>query len=382
MHEVAIVGASMTRFTKQAEKGHEGLGAEAVRGALASAGLEARDVQAAFCGTVAGGAATGQRVLKRLGVTGVPIINIENACASSSTSLLNAIAWIKAGMCDVAMAFGVEILSPARGPLEARARQSSGNWVFDTGLNLPAWYALKASEHMAAHGLTVEELASVVVKSRRFASANPYAHFRTETTIEEVLASPAVAPPLTLFQCCPKVDGGSAVIVCSADYVKSRGLDPVWVRGHAMTSGTPVFTDAPEPLDAAYRAAAQAYEHAGIGPEDLDVVECHDAFSIGEILYTEALGLCDRGQGGRYIAAGNTSPGGKGPVVNPSGGLLSRGHPLGASGTGQITELFWQLKGEAGERQVEGARIAAAHTMGASEFELDANVCAVHILER
>ena len=379
--DVVIAGVGMTRFTKQAERGHEGLAAEAVDVALRDAGVEPREIQASFCGSVAGGGAIGQRVLKRMGVTGAPIINVENACASSSTALFEALAWIKAGLVDVALALGVEILSPARGPLKASS-PGSGSWVFETGLNLPAWYGLKASRHMATHGLTRDELAAVVVKNRAAAANNPYAHFQSPVTAEEVLASPMVADPLTLYQCCPKVDGGSAAVVCSAEYARSRGLDAVGIRGFALVSGTPVFNDAPAADDAAHRAAALAYERAGVGPDDLDVVECHDAFSIGEILYTEALGLCADGDGGRLAASGRTALGGSGPTVNPSGGLLSRGHPLGASGIGQITELVWQLRGQAKGRQVEGARIAAAHTMGASEFELDANVCAVFILER
>jgi acetyl-CoA acetyltransferase len=381
--DVVIAGVGMTRFTKQAERGHEGLAAEAVDAALRDAGVEAREIQASFCGSVAGGGAIGQRVLKRLGVTGAPIVNVENACASSSTALFEALAWIRGGLADVCLAMGVEILSPARGPLKASS-PGSGSWVFETGLNLPAWYGLKASRHMATHGLRREELAAVVVKNRAAAAHNPFAHFQSPVTADEVLASPMVADPLTLYQCCPKVDGASAAIVCSADFARSRGIDAgaVGIRGFSLVSGTAVFTDSPPASDAAHRAAAQAYERAGLGPDDLDVVECHDAFSIGEILYTEALGLCAEGEGGRLAASGATALGGSGPTVNPSGGLLSRGHPLGASGIGQITELVWQLRGQAAGRQVEGARIAAAHTMGASEFELDANVCAVFILER
>ena len=379
--DVSIAGVGMTRFTKQAERGHEGLATEAVDTALRDAGVAARDVQVAFCGSVAGGAAIGQRVLKRIGVAGAPIVNVENACASSSTAVIEAIAWIKAGLADVALAMGVEILSPARGPLKASS-PGSGSWVFETGLNLPAWYALKASRHMATYGLKPEELAAVVVKNRAAAAANPFAHFQSPVTAEEVLASPMVADPLTLYQCCPKVDGASAAVLCSSEYAKRHGLDAVAIRGFSLVSGTAVFTDTPPAADAAHRAAAIAYERAGVGPEDLDVVECHDAFSIGEILYTEALVLCAEGEGGRLAASGATSLGGSGPTVNPSGGLLSRGHPLGASGIGQITELVWQLRGQAGARQVEQPRIAAAHTMGASEFELDANACAVVILER
>lgn len=380
MADAAIVGVGMTRFTKQADRGQEGLAGEAVRAALDDAGLRAADIEATFCGSVFGGVATGQRAVKDLGLGGSPIVNVENACASGPTALIEALAWIKAGFCDVALALGVELLSDVRGPLPAESPES-GKWVFDTGLNLPGWYALKASKHMAQFGLTLEELASVSVKSRQFAAVNPYAHFRTETTVAEVLASPMIADPLTLLQCCPKVDGAAAAVVCSEEFARSRRSQSVWIRGYALTSGTRVFTDRPIADDAAHRSSALAYERAGLGPDDLDVVECHDAFSIGEILYTEALGLCDDGAGGCYVASGATSPGGKGPIVNPSGGLLSRGHPLGASGLGQLTEVVWHLRGEAGDRQVDGARIGAVHTMGGSEFELDANACSVLILE-
>ncbi|HZU72261.1 MAG TPA: thiolase family protein [Acidimicrobiales bacterium] len=379
--EIAIAGVGMTRFTRQADRGHRDLVEEAVTAALTHSGLAPSDIQATFCASVAGGAAIGQRTLKNLGLAGRPIVNVENACASGSTALIEAQAWLLAGFCDVALAVGVEILSASRGPLAVRTPGET-SWIFETGLNLPGWYALKASRHMNEHGLTLEQLASVVVKNRRLATLNPYAHFRSEVTAEEVLGSPMIASPLTLYQCCPKVDGAAAVIVCTADFAARHGLTPVWVRARALTSGTQVFTDAPEPADGAHRAAALAYERAGLGPEDLDVAECHDAFSIGEILYTEALGLCADGDGGRYIAEGSTSPGGKGPVVNPSGGLLSRGHPLGASGLGQVAEVVWHLRGEAGSRQVPEARIGAVHTMGGSEFELDSNACSVHILER
>jgi acetyl-CoA acetyltransferase len=379
MRDIGFVGAGMTRFTQQAVRGPRALVEEAVGLAFADAGLGPADIQASFVGTVTGGPGIGQRVLKGLGLAGRPIINVENACATGSTALVEAQAWVLAGFCDVALAVGVEILSEVRGPLVARV-PSDPSWVFDTGLTLPGWYALKASRHMQEFGLTREQLAAVVVKSRRLATANPYAHFRSELTVEDVLASRVIADPLTLFQCCPKVDGASAVIVCSAEFARAHELTPVWVRSLSVTSGTPVFTDDPQP-GAAERAAVAAYTTAGISPEDLDVVECHDAYSVGEILYTEALGLCPIGSGGTYITSGATSPGGKGPVVNPSGGLLSRGHPLGASGLAQVAEIMWQLRGRAGARQVPAARLGLAHTMGANEFELDANICVVHVLE-
>jgi acetyl-CoA acetyltransferase len=381
MRDVAIVGAGMTRFTKQAELGHEGLAVVAAREALADAGVAASEVGAAFAASMGGGPAIGQRALRHLGMGGIPIVNVENACASSSTALVEATAWIRAGMCDVALAFGVEIVSVQAGPLDV-PDTGTGQWVFATGLNLPAWYALKASRHMAEHGLTREQLAAVAVKSRRLAVDNPLAHFRSPVTAEQVLDSVTIADPLTLFQCCPKTDGASAVVVCSADFASSRGLDPVWLRGLSLVSGQPVFSDRTNTEDATRRAARSAYEQAGIDPVDVDVAECHDAFTIGEVLATEALGFCPDGEGGAWIAAGATAPGGKGPVVNPSGGMLSRGHPIAASGLAQVVEVVTQLRGTSGPRQVPGARLGVVHTMGASEFELDANACVVQVLEQ
>jgi acetyl-CoA acetyltransferase len=381
MREVALVGAGMTRFTKQADVGHEALAVTAASAAVEDAGVPLAEVGAAFAASMGGGPAIAQRALRHLGLAGIPMVNVENACASSSTALVEAVAWIRAGMCDVALAMGVEIVSVQSGPLDV-PDTGSGQWVFDTGLNLPAWYGLKASRHMAEHGLTREELAAVAVKSRRLSVDNPLAHFRSPVTVEEVLGSATVADPLTLFQCCPKTDGASAVVVCSADYAAARGLDPVWIRGLALVSGRPVFRDRPDAEDATRRSARLAYEQAGVDPADVDVAECHDAFTIGEVLATEALGFCPLGDGGAWIAAGATSPGGKGPVMNPSGGMLSRGHPIAASGLAQTAEVMWQLRGRCGTRQVDGARMGVVHTMGASEFELDANACVVQVLEQ
>jgi acetyl-CoA acetyltransferase len=381
MRDVAIVGAGMTRFTKQAALGHEGLAVAAARAALGDAGVAASSVGAAFAATMGGGPAIGQRALRHLGMAGIPIVNVENACASSSSALVEATAWIRAGMCDVALAMGVEIVSVQAGPLDV-PDTGTGQWIFDTGLNLPAWYALKASRHMAEHGLTREQLAGVAVKSRRLAVDNPLAHFRTPVTLDEVLGSVTIADPLTLFQCCPKTDGASAVVVCSADFASSRVLEPVWLRGLALVSGRPVFSDRTDTEDATQRAALPAYEQAGVDPADVDVAECHDAFTIGEVLATEALGFCPPGDGGAWIAAGATSPGGTGPVMNPSGGMLSRGHPIAASGLAQVAEVVGQLRGTCGSRQVSDARIGVVHTMGASEFELDANACVVQVLDQ
>ena len=376
MSDVAILGVGMTRFAKQAQRGYESLVAEAVHQAFEHANVRASEIQASFCGAAAAPPGIGQRVLKNIGLTGRPIVNVENACASGSTAIVEACAWLRAGLCDVALAVGVEILSEIRGPLPTQDA-----WFFDTGLNLPGWYALQASRHMQQFGLTREQLAAVAVKNRRLAATNPRAYFQSPVTFEEVLGSRMIADPLTLLQCCPKADGAAAVILCTAGYAARCKSRPVWIRGMSLTSGMAVFTDGPRPVSAARRAALAAYEQAGVGPQDLDLVECHDAFTIGEILYTEELGLCDRGQGGELVLSGATSPGGGAAVVNVSGGLLAKGHPLGATGIAQIAELVWQLRGEAGPRQQPEARLAAALTMGAGEFELDANACTMLVLE-
>lgn len=376
MSEVVILGVGMTPFAKQSQRGHQSLVAEAVHQAFAHANVRAADIQASFCGAATAPPGIGQRVLKNLGLTGRPIINVENACASGSNAVVEACAWIRAGMCDVALAVGVEILSDIRGPLPTQEA-----WYFDTGLNLPGWYALQASRHIEQFGLTKEQLATVAVKNRRLAAANPRAYFQSPVTLDEVLGSRMIADPLTLLQCCPKADGAAAVVLCSASHAARFNNRPVRIRGMSMTSGQAVFRDGPRPVSAAHRAAMMAYQEAGVGSEDLDLVECHDAFTIGEILYTEELGLCERGRGGELVASGATSPGGTCAVVNVSGGLLAKGHPLGATGIAQIAELVWQLRGEAGTRQQPAARMAAALTMGAGEFELDANACTVFLLE-
>jgi acetyl-CoA acetyltransferase len=293
--------------------------------------------------------------------------------------LREAYAWIKAESCEVALAFGVEITSSlAKGPLEL----PDDDWISQTGLNLPMLYAMQAARHIEAYGTSREQLAAVSVKSRRLGALNPKAHFQSETTLDDVLSSRPIADPLTLLQCCPKTDGGSAVVLAGEQFIRRRGLNPTWVRTSALGSGVPVYGDGSDVMPTPKRIAHQAFEAAGIGPSDLDVVEVHDAFSIGEIIYSEAVGICAPGEGGRYAAEGRSLPNAGGVAVNTSGGLLSRGHPIGASGLGQVYELVSQLRGTAGKRQVNNARLALAHNMGASVFELDANVCSVLILEK
>ncbi len=379
MSDVYIIGVGQTRFTRQSERGQQDMAEEAVTLALKDAGVQIADIEAVFSAAARQRGGNGQRCMKDMGLNGTPIVNVENACASGPTAAREAYAWIRAGLCDIALAFGTETLSSmGKGPLEL----PKGQWMFDAGLTLPTWYAMQASRHMAEHGLKKEELASVSVKSRKLSQHNPFAHFRKEVSLEEVLASPLIADPLTLMQCCPKTDGSAAAVLVSEKAMRRIGAQgrAVRIRATALGSGVPVFTDKPV-MPTPRRVAIKALEMAGIGPEDLDVVEVHDAFTIGEILYTEALGLCAPGEGGQYAATGKSLPNSGYTAVNTSGGLLSRGHPLGASGLAQIGEIVTQLRGEAGARQCDGARIGAVHTMGANEFELDANVCSVFVLE-
>jgi benzoylsuccinyl-CoA thiolase BbsB subunit len=373
--DARILGVGMTRFTKTPDVSVEELGHCAVLEALSDSGLDRRDIGAVVCGTVQSHPGAGQALLKDLGMTGVPIVNVENACASGSTALIEGLAWIGAGLADIVLVMGVESLSGERGVVTL----GSDDYVWGSGFVLPAAYALLASRHMSLYGTTREQFARVAVKSHRNAAANPYAHFRKAVTLEEVLASPMVADPITLFECCPRTDGAAAVIIGTEDAARRSANGNVRIAGAALASGLRSTTSDSVP-ELTRRTAGIAYERAGIGPKDVDVAEVHDAFAPGEIFYYEELGFCEEGKGGVYIDEGASEIGGDGVAVNPSGGLLSRGHPFGATGLAQIAELTWQLRREAGDRQVDGARVGLAHTMGGTIFELEANACAVHIL--
>ena len=359
-----IAGVGMTPFGKHENSSPEAIGGAAIREAITASGIDKADVQVAFCGSVQLGMGIGQSILREIGITGIPITNVENACASSGSALREAIAWVESGAAEVALVWGIEQLTRTAKGLISTGRASVAE---DVGLPLPGLYALKASHHMDTYGTTREQLAAVSVKNRRNGAANPLAHFRKEVTLDEVLASPMISDPLTLLQCCPNVDGAAAMVVMSRAAAKRYGIEqPIEIVGLGVTSGHALDVTGSEP-DATERAAALAYAMAGIGPEDVDVCEVHEPFSIAEILHVEGLGFC---------AVGN------GVAVNPSGGLLSRGHPLGASGAAQVVEIVNQLRGRAGPRQQAGARVGLAHIMGGNISELDSNACVIHIFKR
>lgn len=375
----AVAGIGITPFGSFLDRTIVSLGAEAARAALRDAGLRPDRVQTvyfanALAGRLFGDTTVGQNVCAALGMDRIPVVNVENACTSGSTALYLARLAIEAGEVDVALAVGVEKMCvPALGLID------SGSTELDTQLGLvtPASFALRAVRHMHEFGTTREQLAAVAVKSRAHAALNPNAMFRDATTVADVLAAPMIADPLTRSQCCPIADGAAAVVLVS-DRIAARDPRAIRLRSVVLTSG-----DYDGPVDLARwatdtRTATLAYERAGVGAPDVDVVECHDAFTISEILHYEGLGLCGPGEGGAFVAAGNASLGGRVPV-NVSGGLLSRGHPVAATGLAQIHELVTQLRAEAGARQVADCRVGLAQCMGGDKAG-DTRSCTVAIL--
>ncbi len=379
MREVAIIGAGLVPFGKYPDKTLADIAWPAVKQAIQDSGIEKNEIEAAYCGTALGGMMAGQRILKKVGITGLPIINIENACSSSSTAFREAWISVAAGLYDAALVIGVEKLSKFGGgtlPLEKE------DWEVAHGLVMPALYAMRARRYMHEFGLTEDQLAMVSVKARKHGGLNPDAQFRDPVTVEQVKQARPVADPLTLFHCCPSGDGAAAVVICSAEKARQHTANPVRVLGSEINSGKYMtgFRDMTSP-EITVRGAKQLYEEAGIGPEDVDLAEVHDAFAIAELLYYEALGFCAQGDAAKLLEDGETSLGGRIPV-NPSGGLLAKGHPIGATGVAQIVEIVRQLRGHCGDRQVEGAKIGLTHCTGGGISGFDHGVCSIHLFAR
>lgn len=379
--EVLIVATGMVPFAKQIPGTVDTIAAQAVRTMLHGNDIAPETVGEAYVGSAKGGSLVGQRSLRFAGLaTGIAIFNVENACASSAVAFHLAVRSIQSGGTDVAVVVGVDQLSTlGKGSLPVQPTE----WDGHNGINNPAIYAMRAQRYLHDNDASVEDLAAVSVKSRAFASKNPIAQHRSETTIEEVLASRMVADPLTLYQCSPKSDGAAAAVLMSRDYADFIGLRGPVVVASQVRSGEFAMEsrDITKP-DITSRTAHAAFEQSGIEPSDLDVVELHDAFSIAELLYTEELGLCGDGEGSRFLRSGESSRlDDGGVVVNPSGGLLSRGHPIGATGLAQIVELADQLNGQAESRQKDGAQIGLAHVTGGGASGFDNGACAVTIIK-
>ena len=352
------------------------LGAECSLKALKDAGVKWVDINAAYCSHVLMGVTVGQSILMPLGPTGIPIFNVDNGCAGGTTAMILARQAIGAGMFDVVLIVGVQkmdkgVLGPEINDLPEVDRLQREMGL----LSLPSKYAMIARRHMEEYGTTIEQLAQVSVKNHKNGVLNPYSQHQKEFTLEEVINSRMISDPLTLYQCAPTGDGVAAVVLCAENVASRYTSKPrVKMAGAALSSQVYVPDD-PTSIDAfTVKAAKEAYEMAGCGPEDLDVIELHDCFSIAEVCHYENLGLCAKGEGGRLIDEGTTEISGRIPV-NTSGGLLSRGDPTGATGLAQIVEIVWQLRGEAGKRQVPDAKVGLTHN-------LTGMVCSVQILTR
>ncbi len=378
MRDVAIVGANMLKFGRYPDKDVVALGADASIAALKDAGCEMKDVEIVVTGNLyQSNAMIGQRIMKEIGATGVPVVNVANACATGSTAFREAWLSVASGAYDVALAIGCEQMGKM-GLLGAdgASREYSTEGVMGTGL-MPGVFGQAGVEHMRKYGTTQEQFAKVAVKNHEHGVHNPYAQYQKETPLEEVLTARPIAWPNTLYMCCPTGDGAAAAVLMSAEKAKQYTTKPVWVAASVLTSDpytprNPTMFD----INAVTRLAAkEAYAKAGIGPEDLSQVELHDCFATAELLHYENLGLCGDGEAGQMIDEGATRIGGKIPV-NASGGLLSKGHPLGATGVANIVEIVWHLRGEAGARQVEGSKVGLAHVIGLG------SACTINILKK
>lgn len=378
MSDVYILGADMIKFGRFPEKSVPELGAQAALMALDDAGVSIRDIEALWCGNLyQAGAMVGQRILQEIGQTGIPVVNVANACATGATAFRDAWLSVKAGVYDLVLAVGVEQMG--KGLLGGGG---GGSGIPKEGLlgsaTMPAVFAEAGMEHSRKYGTTFEQFAKVSVKNHHHSTLNPKAMYQIETPLETVMNAEMIAYPNTKLMCSVNVDGSAAAVLASEKKARELGMKrAVRVKASVLTSDPWQERDLvmPDVNTCTRLAAKKAYEMAGCGPEDIDLVELHDCFATAEILHYENLGLCKDGEAGRLIDAGETALGGRVPV-NVSGGLLSKGHPLGATGIANIYEVSTHLRGEAGKRQVEGARLGLTHVIGLG------SACAIHVLEK
>ena len=379
MTDAYIVGVDMIKFGRFPDKTVPQLGAEAALMALDDCGLQIQDMEALYCGNLGQASAmVGQRVLQEIGQTGIPVVNVSNACATGATAFREAWASVKAGLYDCVLAVGVEqmgkgLLGGAGGKTGIPKEGLLGSGT------MPAVFAEAGMEHARKHGTTFEQFAKVSVKNHHHSTLNPKAMYQIETPLEEVMNAEMISYPNTKLMCSVNVDGSAAAVICSESKAKELGLmkRAIKVRASVLTSDPWQERDLvmPDVNSCTRKAAKAAYEMAGIGPEDVDLVELHDCFATAEILHYENLGLCGDGEAGKLIDDGDVALGGRIPV-NVSGGLLSKGHPLGATGIANIYEVSTHLRGEAGARQVEGAKIGLTHVIGLG------SACGIDVLEK
>lgn len=373
---VAVWGVGSSEYGRFPGRRVESLAWEAVAEAVRDAGIRPDEIDAIIVGTVFGPPGVATRVQRGLGVPDVPMWTVENACASGTAAFHEAVEAVRMSRFGCVLVLGVEQMSTLfTGAIVPEATDPEGA----ASLPLPGLYGLQAARYVGQHGVTPEQLAAVAVKNKTHGLNNPRAQLRRAApTVEEVLESRRIVDPLTFLQCCPTSDGAAAAVIGRP---RGRRYRDVVVRSSVLVSGR-LWDQRSEHVwgfDPVARASSKAYEIAGIAPADLDVLEVHDAFTIGEVITLEALGLAPLGKGAELAPSGYTWSGGLQPV-NPSGGLLSRGHPLGATGTAQLAEIVWQLRGEAAARQVRGARLGLVETMGGGAAGMDGNACVVSVL--
>lgn len=378
-HKALIAGVGMVKFTKPSQSEmYDVMASRAAQAALDDAGINYRQVQQAYAGYVSGDTCSGQTALYSVGMTGIPVINVNNACASGTTAIYLAREAILGGRADVVLAVGFEQMGA--GALSVGSDRTPITWRLDAAVDsirgwddnapqAPQYFGGAGAEYLEKYGESAELFAKVSVKARQHAARNPYAVFTQPITLEEVMAATPIFGPLTKLMCCPPTCGAAAVLLISEDYARKHGIgNTVEIAGMALATDTDNSFSSGSMLNVVGAgvtriAAATAYEQAGVGPEDIDLVELHDCFSPNEVISYESLGLCPEGGAARFIADGDNTYGGR-VVTNPSGGLLSKGHPLGATGPAQFAELTWHLRGTAGDRQVPDARIALQHNIG------------------
>jgi len=379
--KVYVVGVGMTKFEKPGSKAwdYPDMAKEAGEKALADAGIPYTQIQQAAVGYCYGDSTCGQRAVYQLGLTGIPVYNVNNNCSTGSTALFMAKQFVEGGIADCVLALGFEKMEKGSLGVKYSDRTNPLDKQFELMVSLRGFAAAPPAaqffgnagrEHMDRYGTKPEQFAKIGHKNHKHSVNNPYSQFQDEYSLEDILNAPMVYEPLTKLQCCPTSDGAGAAIVVSEDVVRRHGLQAQAVEIAGMAMATDLETTFSEKscikligADITRSAARKVYEQSGLGPENVQVVELHDCFSANELVTYEALGLCAEGKGGELIDSGAVTYGGRW-VVNPSGGLISKGHPLGATGLAQCAELNWQLRGKAEKRQVRGARAALQHNLG------------------
>ena len=379
--KVYVVGVGMTKFEKPGSKAwdYPDMAKEAGTKALEDARIPYSEIEQVAVGYCYGDSTCGERAVYTLGLTGVPIYNVNNNCATGSTALFMAKQFVEGGLVDCAMALGFEKMEKGSlgvkftdrtNPMDKLAGAMIEMRGFAKAPPASQFFGNAGREHMERYGTKPEHFAKIGWKNHKHSVNNPYSQFQDEYSLEDIQNAPMVYDPLTKLQCCPTSDGAGAAILASAAFVKKHGLEDqaVEIAGMAMVTDMPSTFDEKSCIkmvgaDMTKKAARKVYEQSGVGPEQVDVVELHDCFSCNEMITYEGLGLCPEGKGGEFVDSGANTYGGQ-VVVNPSGGLISKGHPLGATGLAQCAELNWQLRGQADARQVEGAKIALQHNLG------------------